>query len=164
MFPTLAEQRAIAKNENWTPDEYLSHREEKFHKEATELYQERLLFNVAKEQARKDLPLSTYTEVIWKCDLHNILHYFLLRMDHHAQKEIRDFANALSGFVSELWPITWEAFLDYKFHAMSFSRQELVLLREIINSNNYEVLANNSFINKREAEAFKNKIKKVLMG
>ena len=44
---------------------------------------------MAREQARKDLPLSTYTEAYWKIDLHNLLHFLALRMDEHAQQEIR---------------------------------------------------------------------------
>ena len=53
------------------------------------VYQERIERGVAREQARKDLPLSTYTEAYWKIDLHNLLHFLALRMDAHAQKEIR---------------------------------------------------------------------------
>ena len=67
----------------------LSQQERQFHKTAKELYQVRLANGVAREQARKDLPLSTYTEAIWKIDLHNLLHFLQLRMDEHAQYEIR---------------------------------------------------------------------------
>ena len=67
----------------------LSSQEKQFHKTAKELYQVRLANGVAREQARKDLPLSTYTEAIWKIDLHNLLHFLQLRMDEHAQYEIQ---------------------------------------------------------------------------
>ena len=50
---------------------------------------------MAREQARKDLPLSTYTEAYWKIDLYNLLHFLSLRMDAHAQQEIRDYASAI---------------------------------------------------------------------
>ena len=53
-----------------------------------EVYDERLAKGIAREQARKDLPLSTYTEAYWKVDLHNLLHFLALRMDAHAQYEI----------------------------------------------------------------------------
>ena len=62
--------------------------------EAAACYQERLDRGVAREQARKDLPLSTYTEAYWKIDLHNLLHFLALRMDAHAQQEIRDYATS----------------------------------------------------------------------
>lgn len=94
---------------------YLSERERDFHLGAESLYQERLVLGVAKEVARKDLPLSTYTEAYWKCDLHNILHFLSLRMDKHAQQEIRDYANVM-GHIVALWcPLAWNAFNDYNF-------------------------------------------------
>ena len=52
---------------------------------ARAVYEERLKLGVAREQARKDLPLSTYTEAYWKIDLHNLLHFLLLRLDAHAR-------------------------------------------------------------------------------
>ena len=62
---------------------------------ARRVYQERLDAGVAREQARKDLPLATYTEAYWKVDLHNLLHFLALRMDSHAQLEIREYATAI---------------------------------------------------------------------
>ena len=59
---------------------------------ARHTYDARLAAGVAREQARKDLPLSTYTEAYWKVDLHNLLHFLQLRMDDHAQEEIRAYA------------------------------------------------------------------------
>lgn len=92
----------------------LSKHEAEFHQQATKLYQERLKAGVAREQARKDLPLSNYTEAYWKIDLHNLLHGFLsLRLDKHAQKEIRDCAAPIHH-VAKLWvPNVYEAFEDY---------------------------------------------------
>ena len=58
------------------------------------VYQQRIDKGVAREQARKDLPLATYTEAYWKIDLHNLLHFLALRMDSHAQLEIRNYATA----------------------------------------------------------------------
>ena len=63
----------------------LSAAEVEFHERARQLYEERIAQGVAREQARKDLPLSTYTEAYWKVDLHNLLHFLALRMDSHAQ-------------------------------------------------------------------------------
>ena len=61
---------------------------------AREVYEARIAAGVAREQARKDLPLSTYTEAYWKIDLHNLLHFLNLRLDDHAQSEIRAYARS----------------------------------------------------------------------
>jgi len=92
-------------------------------REVRRVYQERLDAGVAREQARKDLPLSTYTESYWKIDLHNLLHFLHLRMDAHAQQEIRDYATLIGEQIVEpLFPLVWEAFRDYRLDAMSLSR------------------------------------------
>lgn len=97
-----------------TPGEYLCDKQTLLLKLAREVYEERLKFGVAREQARKDLPLSTYTEAYWKCDLLNLLRFLSLRMDGHAQLEIRQFATIIGEqIVAPLFPLTWEAFNDY---------------------------------------------------
>lgn len=104
--------------------------EERLHKALREAYEQRLEFGVAREQARKDLPLSTYTEAYWKIDLHNLLHFLSLRMDAHAQEEIRAYANAIGEEIVRRWtPIAWEAFLDYRLHAMMLSRLDIEILK-----------------------------------
>jgi thymidylate synthase (FAD) len=115
-----------------TVGEYLSTEEEKFHKYAKKLYKERLDLGIAREQARKDLPLSTYTRAYWKSDLRNIFNFLKLRMDSHAQLEIRQFANAMFDIIKPLFPVACEAFEDYVLHAKSFSRMEMEELRSII--------------------------------
>ncbi|MHB9041560.1 MAG: FAD-dependent thymidylate synthase, partial [Melioribacteraceae bacterium] len=96
----------------------LSEREEELQQFAREIYQERLQLGVAREQARKDLPLSTYTEAYWKIDLHNLLNFLALRMDSHAQLEIRSYANVIGNEIVSKWcPIAWEAFKDYRMNA-----------------------------------------------
>lgn len=120
--------------DNTSPGEYLSNREKQFHRNAKELYQERLSFGVAREQARKDLPLSTYTEYYWKCDLRNIMHFLGLRCDSHAQLEIRQYANIMAGIAREVFPLTFEAWLDYQHGAITFSRQEQILLKDLLYS------------------------------
>lgn len=95
---------------------------------AREVYERRLAVGVALEQARKDLPLSTYTEAYWKCDLHNLLHFLGLRMHSHAQAEIREYATAMGErIVAPLFPTVWRAFLDYHPHmgGMRLSRMEV---------------------------------------
>lgn len=119
----------------------LSQRETELQNFAREIYQERLELGVAREQARKDLPLSTYTEAYWKIDLHNLLHFLALRMDAHAQYEIRCFANVIGDEILSRWcPIAWEAFKDYRMNAKSFSGLELQLLRVIIQGNDQDAV------------------------
>lgn len=88
-----------------------------------QVYEQRIEMGVAREQARKDLPLSTYTEAYWKVDLHNLLHFLALRMDSHAQWEIRQYAAAIGEeIVKPLFPLVWEAFVDYRMQGMFLTR------------------------------------------
>jgi len=112
-----------------TPGELLSSRESLSHDNLSRDYQLRLFLGVAKEQARKDLPLSTYTEAYWKCDLHNIFNFLRLRMDSHAQLEIRQYANAMYEIVKQVCPVACEAFEDYVLNAKKFSKMEMEYLR-----------------------------------
>lgn len=113
-----------------TPGEYLSMRESEIQARSAEIYHERLKFGVAKEVARKDLPLSTYTEAYWCIDLHNLLHFLSLRMDKHAQQEIRSYATTLGEIVSLWCPLSWSAFNDYNFrrHALLLSRRDKAMI------------------------------------
>lgn len=129
---------------------YLSWKEKQLHDDAKHIYQERLSFGIAKEQARKDLPLSTYTEAYWKCDLHNIFNFLRLRMDSHAQYEIRMYANAMAEIVKQVVPVAWEAFEDYVLHAKKFSRMEMeVLIEAIEDTKNKIYMADEGKINFR---------------
>ncbi len=111
----------------------LSHAETELHHRARAVYQQRLQAGVAREQARKDLPLSTYTEAYWKIDLHNLLHFLALRMDSHAQEEIRHYALALGEkIVKPLFPLVWEAFLDYRVEAMRLSRLDQEVIQRLV--------------------------------
>lgn len=101
-----------------------------FQTAARKLYQERLDAGVAREQARKDLPLCTYTEAYWKIDLHNLLHFLALRMDSHAQWEIRQYATTLGlEIVKPLFPMVWEAFEDYRRQAMFLTRLDVEVIQ-----------------------------------
>ncbi len=80
---------------------------------------------VTRELARIALPVSVYTEWYWKCDLHNIFHFLSLRMDPHAQQEIRDYANAMYSLVKPIVPIAAEAFVDYQLGGMHLTRLEI---------------------------------------
>lgn len=112
-----------------TPGIFLSSTEQMIHGITRAVYEERLALGVAREQARKDLVLSTYTQAYWKIDLHNLLHYLGLRMDSHAQLEIREYANHMGTIVSQLYPNVWQAFLDYRMNALTFSGPEVEWLK-----------------------------------
>src|SRR5215213_10220392 len=92
-------------------------------------YEKALEGGIARELARIGLPLSVYTEWYWKIDLHNLLHFLSLRMDPHAQQEIRDYANAMFALIQPIVPVAAEAFLDYRLHSMSLSGLEIEALR-----------------------------------
>jgi thymidylate synthase (FAD) len=113
----------------------LTRKEAELHDITRKFYEERLEMGIAREQARKDLPLSTYTEAYWKIDLHNLLHFLALRMDSHAQWEIREYATIMGHEIVKKWcPLAWEAFVDYRLNSISFSRVEQELLGLIINN------------------------------
>lgn len=88
--------------------------------------------DVARETARMQLPLSTYTHWVTTWDLHNLFHMLSLRLDSHAQWEIRVFAEAIWTIVQEWVPISAEAFIDYRLDAHTFSGPEMELLTELL--------------------------------
>lgn len=111
----------------------LTARETELQALARTVYDERLEAGVAREQARKDLPLSTYTEAYWKTNLHNLLHFLALRMDSHAQWEIREFARIIGEEIVAKWcPVAWEAFVDYRMNTTHFSEAELAIITALI--------------------------------
>ena len=112
--------------------ELLSAEEAELQQHAREVYQKRLDAGVAREQARKDLTLSTYTEAYWKIDLQNLLHFLALRMDDYAQLEIRRYAGVIGSEVVSRWcPLAWEAFCDYRLYGDSLSRVEKEIISRI---------------------------------
>lgn len=103
----------------------LTRQEREVHRLAREAYEHRLALGVAREQARKDLPLCTYTEAYWKIDLHNLLRFLELRMDPHAQEEIRAYATLIGHDIVARWvPLVWEAFVEYRLQGLTLSRAE----------------------------------------
>ncbi len=111
---------------------HLATRESELQHLARTVYEERLAAGVAREQARKDLPLSTYTEAYWKIDLHNLLHFLSLRMDEHAQEEIRAYATVIGNEIVSRWcPIAWQAFKDYGLNSLTLSALEIEVVRRL---------------------------------
>jgi thymidylate synthase (FAD) len=106
----------------------LSRQEAELQRLAKTVYAMRLRSGVAREQARKDLPLSTFTEAYWKIDLHNLMHFLRLRMHPSAQFEIRQYAELMGREIVRRWvPLTWEAFEDYVLEAVTLSAPEQAL-------------------------------------
>ena len=96
------------------------------------VYESRIEKGVAREQARKDLPLATYTEAYWKVDLHNLCHFLSLRMDSHAQLEIREYATAIGlQIIKPLFPVVWEAFEDYRIGSMFLTRLDVGVISRL---------------------------------
>lgn len=123
----------------------LSQKEATLHQKIYEAYQERIELGVAREQARKDLPLSTYTEAYWKIDLRNLLHFLELRLAPDSQQEIRSYAEALAQIVENLFPAVWSAFKVFRLNSVSFDQKELSVLKAVICSvNDIEAAIRNS--------------------
>jgi len=121
--------------------EELSKQEEELHKLSRNIYNERLDLGIAREQARKDLPLCTYTEAYWKIDLNNLLRFLRLRMDEHAQYEIRCYAETIGHQIVSKWcPLAWEAFLDYGWEGTSLSIMERNILQAIYAKNKQKAI------------------------
>lgn len=97
-------------------------------------YQDLLEADLAREIARINLPVSNYTEWYWKVDLHNLFHFLKLRIDPHAQYEIRVYGEAMAQIVQAAVPVAYEAFEDYILHARRFSRRERAALKALLPS------------------------------
>ena len=82
--------------------------------------------------ARTHLPVSLYTQWYWKINLHNLLHFLELRMDTHAQYEIRVYAHAMAQIVKDVVPWTWEAFEEFRLNALTFSASEKAVLAMLL--------------------------------
>jgi thymidylate synthase (FAD) len=87
---------------------------------------------LARELARMNLTLNTYTQWYWKIDLHNLLHFLSLRADAHAQYEIRVYAEAMLGTLARWMPLTHAAFLNYRLGAATLSARDLAVVRRLL--------------------------------
>lgn len=113
-----------------TPGEYLTDRQREAFDVSREIYNEAVSMGVAREQARAVLPLATYTEIYWKIDLRNLFNFLRLRLDSHAQLEIREFTEAMWTIVQDWVPIAAESFVDYQLEGAYFSKQEMLFLKQ----------------------------------
>ena len=99
---------------------------------ASMAYQVLLEHDLSREVARALLPVANYTECIWKIDLHNFFHFVKLRSDSHAQREIRDYSDVMYELVKPNFPLCCEAFEDYVQGATTFSKQEMGVIKELL--------------------------------
>jgi thymidylate synthase (FAD) len=105
---------------------------ERLRTEAGDAYGWLLEEDVAREIARIDLPVSTYTQWYWKIDLHNLLHFLSLRVDPRAQWEIQQFARVIAGMVKRVAPLSYEAWVDYDLESRPLTRAERDVLSRLL--------------------------------
>jgi thymidylate synthase (FAD) len=113
---------------------------------------------IARELARSVLPVSIYTQWIWKIDLHNLLHFLSLRLDPHAQLEIRAYAEVMADFTRAWVPLCWEAFEDYRRASLHLSRLEILALRRLLAGDDDEAAIKASGLKGRETREFTAKL------
>ncbi|MDO8430100.1 MAG: FAD-dependent thymidylate synthase [bacterium] len=126
-------------------------------------YKKLLDIGLTRELARMGLSVANYTQWYWKIDLHNLMHFLRLRLDGHAQYEIRVFGEAMAKIVKDSFPLAYEAFEDYRLNAKSFSGPELELLKQLrgklpVDKNTARNMAMARFQNKRETQEFLDKL------
>lgn len=114
-------------------------------------YEELIRKGVSRELARAHLPQNTFTEFYWKINLHNLLHFLELRIEDHAQKEIRDIARQVYDIIKPLCPMTCEAFEDFRLGSVTLSRLEIEAIRN----------KNSDIPGKGECSEFKEKLNKL---
>lgn len=124
-------------------------------------YQELLDEDVARELARVNLPLSLYTEMYWQIDLHNLFHFLRLRLDAHAQTEIRVYAEVMAELARAVAPLAYEAFEEHILYAKTFSRSELELLLSALDRESLEGALKTSDMRKTRQKEFLDKLSPV---
>lgn len=120
-------------------------------------YQQVIDQGVARELARMNLPLSLYTEWYWQIDLHNLFHFLRLRMDPHAQYEIRAFAEAMATCAKAVAPLAYEAFEEHILGSVTFSRGECDALAALLDGREVALTG-------RALSAFQEKVKRLHSG
>lgn len=119
-------------------------------------YRRALKDDVARELARIQLPLGTYTKKVWKMDLHNLFHFLKLRTDSHAQWEIQQYANEIGKFVEQAFPWSYASWLNHVKEAVTLSCDEFELVKMSMNTQLLKELIHNAGLKKvRKAELMK---------
>ena len=123
--------RATQAFDKETADKIIAQLEEG-QKEAYENYSELIDSGLAREIARINLPLSLYTEFYWEMDLHNLFHFLKLRLDSHAQYEIRVYAEVILEMCRKVAPMATESFINHMNEGVNFSGEEMRALRDVM--------------------------------
>lgn len=139
----------------------ISQRVEAMNNYAWSVYQELLEQGVANEMARLVLPVTVYTEVVWKINLHNFFHFAKLRTDSHAQKEIQDLSNAMVELAQPHFPHLFEAWEDYGRGAYNLSRLEQLALADYIRDGMLSKDPDKYGMSKREYNDFRDFLSKL---
>jgi thymidylate synthase (FAD) len=126
---------------------------------AYESYEELLATGLAREIARINLPLSTYTEWYWQIDLHNLFHFLHLRMDPHAQFEIREYARTMFDIATRVCPAACASFQEHILGSVKLSRSEFELVRQMSDDDTVRRLAAESNISGRALDRLIEKMK-----
>ena len=105
---------------------------------------------IARELARMNLTMNYYTQWYWKCDLHNLMHFLMLRADPHAQYEIRAYADEMIKIVEKWVPFAYDAFVEHRLHGTRLSKTGLSVIKRMIAGE--KVTQETSGITKREWE------------
>ena len=103
---------------------------------------------LARELARMNLTLNTYTQWYWKTDLLNLMNFLRLRADHHAQYEIRVYADIMLDTLKKWVPITYEAFMDYRVGGTEVSAKGKIIIKKLIKGE--KISMDESGLSKRE--------------
>jgi thymidylate synthase (FAD) len=121
-------------------------------------YEDYLESGMAKELARINLPLSTYTEWYWTIDAHNLFHFLKLRLDPHAQYEVRVFAQAKYDLIKPIVPYACESFERHIFNGKKFSQDEMEIIRTFLDTDTIEKILETKGWKKSKIQEFLNKL------
>ena len=146
-----SEENKQSRGENISNQESLDQISASFEEETRasyKLYSERLGKGIAREIARINLPVSCYTEWYWKIDLHNLMHFLKLRLDHNAQYEIRKYAEVIFDVMKKWVPITAEAFVEHSLNACKLSATSVSIIKSMLKGQ--KVSQEESGLSKRE--------------
>ncbi len=122
------------------------------HRAAYECYEGLLQEETARELARIVLPLSLYTEWYWQIDLHNLFHFLRLRLDPHAQMEIRAYAAVIKNIAAQVCPIAFDAFERHQLGGVRFSKEEMRALNHLLSGEHHGLTG-------KDADRFETKLK-----
>jgi thymidylate synthase (FAD) len=145
---TPAEEARVLDILKGDSEQVYSHYEELMNADATGNVIDEEKSGIARELARMNLTLNYYTQWYWKIDLHNLMHFLMLRADPHAQYEIRAYADAMIDVVQKWVPFAYEAFVEHRLHGTRLSRSGMAVVKRLIAGE--QVTQENSGLTKRE--------------